>query len=141
MIYIKKAVIESTDYKQFLSWIMAEWGEVDSFPDVNERGELPFPLLVFKDNEVVGGLQFSYYTDPETGVRAIWINTLYVLPAFRGHGIARMLIKQAEFVMIKTTQPELFVYTHVPKLYSEVGWETVKKNDNHSVLRILIDNL
>ncbi len=140
MIYIEEATIDSTSYNLFVSWILSEWGEVDPFPKLEERGLLPLPLLAFKDSEVVGGLQFSYYTDKEKKVKAIWVNTLYVAPAYRGQGIATLLIARAVAQMKQTKQSELFVYTNVPELYQKLGWETIKETDSNFVLKVsLVD--
>ena len=141
MINLSVSKISSPSYKKFYSWILTEWGKVDPYPNEDLRGELPLPILAFHKKTLVGGLQFSYYNNPEYDGNGIWINAVFVEPSQRGKGIASKLIGRAEKEMSNTSQHSLFVYTDKPRLYLKRGWVILKEESENFVLKLTVNNV
>lgn len=94
----------------------------------------PSPLLALKDKSLIGGLAFTFYPHPVSEIQVLWINAVLVLPQWRGQGVASELIKAAEVKAARAGSSELFVYSDVPKLYTNLGWSKVTENKKFQVL-------
>lgn len=82
----------------------------------------------------MGGLAFATYPRPDDGSSAVWINALFVAPDFRGQGIASKLVRAAEAEAGAHGIADLFVYTDVPRLYQNLGWQVLREDDENLVL-------
>jgi GNAT superfamily N-acetyltransferase len=134
------AVIDSTecpgDLETYRQWVSGEWDGDHSFDAPAGCPPLPSPLLAQSDGALAGGLSFTWYPAPDTGDRALWINTLYVAPGCRGQGIALRLLEAAEQAAPgAVAAKELFVHTDVPDLYGKREWRLIERNEPMSVMR------
>ena len=138
MIKLEIATSNSKDIKKFNEWTISEWGNKD-FPTENLYDEwLPLSILAYQNNILIGGLRFDYYIKPEHTKKTLWINAVFVVPNSRKQGVASLLIKKAVDIARTTTFKELYVYTQFPSLYSNIGWESLEKNDDNYVLKKLL---
>ncbi len=116
----------------YYQWITEEWGVIQSPKDPEIH--VPKPLLALDENKLRGGLSFLDSKHPENDGIALWINTVFVESTSRGLGIGSMLISHAEDISKKMGESELFVYSNVPKLYLNLGWEVLKRDQQDYVL-------
>lgn len=122
--------------KQLRDWFVKEWTEVDNFEDTKSGLIIPAPLLVIENQKLLGGLAFTRFE--VSGNLELWINALLVAPECRGLGIGSELINAAVVEAKHLSIHELFVYTHIPKLYQKAGWLNVSDHGEHKVLKIII---
>lgn len=115
----------------------------DVLEDIWEKVELrsdgsPDPIAALNNNDVIGGLAFTYHPIPEplpnAGKMALWINALAVTPRWRGRGIASRLIQEAEAQAKAAGATEIYVYTDVPGLYLKLAWQKREDYDRNMVL-------
>ena len=126
------------DINKLDEWIFSEWGESSPVDKMLSDENLPIPILAYKDNNLVGGLKFSYFKRSKSEEKTLWINALYITPSSRRQGIAKMLVSKAKDVSIDTNYNELFVYTKFPELYLNLGWDLIESKDNDHTLRSLL---
>ena len=107
-----------------------EWGPFSAFETTASGIRTPPALVALEHEMLAGGLVYSLWPDPETERMAIWINGLIVKPEFRHQGIATRLIESA-----MADQSLLFVLTHLPNLYRNVGWEPLSESEKGTVLK------
>ncbi len=119
----------------YRQWVSREWGSDHSFESPEKALFLPSPLLAMIGEKLVGGISFTWHPAPASSVVALWINTLYVKPSYRGRGIASALITEAEKTARMTVHgKELFVYTDVPVLYARNEWLLVSQEKEMCIL-------
>lgn len=120
--------------REFKVLLAKEWGKVDSF-DENEYGSnLPRPILAISGGNLLGGLSFTWYPNPEVSGIALWINSVFVIEEQRNLGIGTRLIARATEV---AQTNELFVLTGVPSLYEKVGWQFVSAEKSGQILKYM----
>ena len=107
-------------------WLLEEWGEVEEFATEKDGIALPVPLLALRDEELVGGLVFSSFRRPRTTEIALWVNAVFVAPAFRRRGIASKLIEAAEPEAIRHGHRRLFALSDLPDLYEKLDWHLIE---------------
>jgi GNAT superfamily N-acetyltransferase len=106
--------------KQLRDLLDAQWPGFGRF-DQEEGGlRSPSPLVATEHGELLGGLAFSLWKDPDSECKSIWINGLVVKRAFRERGVATSLIRMA---MEQTSR--LHVRTDRPNLYGRLGWRVL----------------
>ena len=141
---MKISVVGSDEFPDHLvelkGWFEDEWGKVDDIEGQDRGIPLPEPLLAFESNErLVGGLAFTRARSPGRIDReAVWINAVFVLPAYRDMGIASTLISHAEGAARRAHIEKLYVYTDNPGLYKRLGWQEQPCNERDCVLSKLL---
>ncbi|MGB0835757.1 MAG: GNAT family N-acetyltransferase [Psychrobium sp.] len=103
--------------------------------------KIPHPIAVICDDEVVGGLAFSLFEEPNTTAQVIWLNAVYIAPKYRGEGLASELISYAQS-LLTGRQKWLYAHTDVPSLYARLGWCEVEAQAraNHKVMRVSLQD-
>ena len=116
-------------------WCEAEWGHVD--PQVADKDGLsfPYPIAMLNGDELVAGLAFTRYASPITQKQAVWINAVLVKPEYRRRGLSSQLITFAEHQVKQLNESELFVFTHIPDLYTHLDWHVVETTEDKFVLK------
>jgi GNAT superfamily N-acetyltransferase len=112
-----------------------------SFKDSYKLGsDLPSVIVAFEGKLAVGTLAFTRYKEPQGSGEVIWINALAVASQYQGRGIASQLIELGCKEVESFSQPFLYVYTDIPKLYTKLGWIKLDEQcePNHFVLRFEI---
>jgi GNAT superfamily N-acetyltransferase len=133
MISIVDSRISYIHLETYRQWISEEWGCEHSFE--SKDGPLPSPLLALVGERLAGGISFTWHIAPEPPEMALWINTVYVEPAFRGKGVATALVAAAdEHARMETGEKTLLVYTDVPQLYEKNEWVPTKQEGEMWVL-------
>lgn len=136
MISIVESRPSDIHLETYRQWISEEWGSDHSFESLDRSRPLPSPLLALVGERLAGGLSFTWHIAPDSPEMALWINTVYVEPAFRGKGIARALVAAADGHARKVTGEKAFlVYTNVPQLYEKNEWIPTKQEGEMWVLR------
>ncbi len=124
-----------THLETYRQWISEEWGRDNSFESMDGSGPLPSPLLALFGERLAGGISFTWHIAPESPEMALWINTVYVAPAFRGKGVATALVAAAdEHARMEAGEKTLLVYTDVPQLYEKNEWVPTKQEGEMWVL-------
>lgn len=128
---------DSLALRELESLFLSEWSDF-TFHDYDVSLPSPLAAVAAPDLEVVGGLAYAFYRQAD--IEMIWINALYVLPEFRGNGIASKLIKKAMLEVMRLGQAKLLAYTHIPELYRGLGWSEmdVKAEANHKVMGVTL---
>ncbi len=120
---------------QLREWFLAQWGKIDPFEGNHPGIVVPDPLLAFNtDNQLQGGLVFSTFDSPKSDQVGVWINAVYVDPQYRGQRIGSALIALAENSARQQRIETLFVYTQIPALYSNLGWQLIEQTNADCVL-------
>ncbi|MBR90612.1 MAG: hypothetical protein CMO66_04985 [Verrucomicrobiales bacterium] len=114
-----------------IDWVEGEWGgargEVSEM--LLESTQCP-PALVALEGEIPVGLLAFKVHEFQPAVRdELWINALYVVPEFRGQGIAHRLVKAAKGSAREANRQALFVYTDIPGFYEQLGWKQFSFNE------------
>ena len=136
MISIVDSRCSDIHLETYRQWISEEWGRDHSFESLDRSGPLPSPLLAMVGERLAGGISFTWHIAPDSPEMALWINTVYVEPTFRGNGIARALVAASdEHARTVTGEKTLLVYTSVPQLYEKNGWVPTKQEGEMWVLR------
>ena len=116
----------------------SEWNDFLFAENYKAGCQLPPVLVALKGNEVVGGLSYSWFREPQGSDDVVWFNAVYVSPEFRGRGIASELINRGVDQVSANIQSNLYVYTNVAPLYESLGWSVVyfEIESNHKVMKI-----
>jgi len=99
-----------------------EWPEVGAFEASKFGIQIPCPIAALIDHEVVGGLSFTSYKEPNGDDIVVWVKAVFVVPRYRHRGVATKLIQAAQ-----VSNKPLYALTDIPILYTDIGWRTVKK--------------
>ncbi|EMY6778292.1 TPA: GNAT family N-acetyltransferase [Vibrio alginolyticus] len=120
------------------SLFQSEWSDFSLADTYKPKAELPPVIVALWNNEVIGGLAYSLYQEPHGISEVVWFNAVYVLPNWRGQGIASELINRGVSQVAATTQSNLYAYTNVPPLYESLGWSVVdiESEQNHKVMKV-----
>lgn len=134
------SIVSSQSYAWHLAtysdWVYQEWKSGHSFETPDGNKPLPPPLLAIDGEVLVGGISFTWHPVPDSSETALWINTLFVEPSYRGKGIARDLITAAEQSAFAEAAVEyLLAYTNIPELYVKNGWSPISEDNKMWVLR------
>ncbi|EGQ7800918.1 TPA: GNAT family N-acetyltransferase [Vibrio parahaemolyticus] len=115
-----------------------EWSDFLFADTYKSEAHLPPVLVALRDNEVIGGLAYSWYQEPHGNTEVIWVNALFVSPKWRGQGIASELINRGVNQVSETLQNNLYAYTNAALLYKSLGWSVVdiECEPNHRVVSI-----
>ena len=129
-----RALKGAPEFAELRTLFEMEWKEIDPFVGSDPSIALPSPVGAFSTEKLIGGLAFTQAPSPTDELPSTWINALFVLPEFRGRGIAHQLINYAQRLARTYSTEPLFVYTHLPALYEKSGWVAVRKSQNNTVL-------
>lgn len=120
----------------FREWRIREWGmESEMRNDENVLTPVPPELLYLRNGKLLGGLAFTRFKEPNGNRIALWINSVIVAAEHRGKGIGGELVRRAEREAMLWNEPDLFVYTDTPQLYTTNGWVVLSKQDGYSALK------
>ncbi len=121
---------------EFKEWRIREWGlESESRYDSDDRDSVPQQLLYVADGKLLGGLAFTRFKSPCGEDLALWVNSVIVSCEHRKKGIGSALVQRAEREAKSCGEPDLFVYTDTPQLYTRNGWLVLSEQDGHTVLK------
>ncbi|RKF20085.1 GNAT family N-acetyltransferase [Alginatibacterium sediminis] len=108
----------------------AQWADFADFDQEDQGVKTPLAMAAMVENQLIGGLAFSLWQDPEASDTVIWINGVVIDERFRRLGIASQLISAAMKV-----QTPLFVLADIKAIYEKLGWTLVKTDNDGSVLK------
>jgi len=138
---IIKFLADHLNYRETIaSWYMKEWGaryperdlscwaETQTYPN---KGKLPLTLVAIENGEIVGTVCLRADGMTTHGEWKAWLSYLIVPEAHRRKGIGKALVKQAEAIAEELGFEELHLFTRLdhPKLYADLGWKMVAKED------------
>lgn len=136
MISIVNSRWRGSHLETYRQWVSKEWESDHSFDSPDGTLLLPPPLLAMFDERLAGGVSFTWHAAPGSSDTALWINTVYVEPSFRGGGVASALVRAAEEeARMATAEKALLVYTDIPGLYRKSGWTPTGQEGVMWVLR------
>lgn len=127
--------IDPNHLVQLREWFVSEWGEIDPFDSKESGIQIPTPIVITEDDELIGGLSFTSAQKPDSTKIVIWVNAVLVSPKHRRIGVASKLVEAAELNAASHRISELFVYTNVPGLYKKLGWQTLETGGEATVLK------
>ncbi|PCH61532.1 MAG: hypothetical protein COC19_04630 [SAR86 cluster bacterium] len=116
--------------KELRELLEQEWDKFAPFDGEECDIKPPPPILAIRNAELLGGLVFSLWPNPETEVMSIWINGLIVKPRYRRQGVAGSLISAA-----MQNQTPLLVLTDIERLYRRKAWLVVSSSAKGVVLQ------
>lgn len=135
MISIVDSRLSDIHLETYRQWISEEWGSEHSFESLDRSRLSPSPLLAMVGERLAGAISFTWHIAPDSPEMALWINTVYVEPAFRGNGIASALVAAADgHARTATEEKALLVYTNVPQLYEKNEWIPTRQEGEMWVL-------
>ena len=123
-------------------WSWAEWrvfyetsgrGFDDALNSYRERAQidaLPLALVAFAGGKLVGTVSLKVQdlkTRPEI---TPWLASLFVIPEWRGRGVASLLIQRVLAEARRLNLPRLFLWTSSAEaLYLKLGWRLVERTE------------
>lgn len=115
-----------------------EWPDLQLCDAYAENVSLPPVVIAVVNDEVIGGLAYSWFKEPHHDDEVIWVNVVFVSADHRGKGIASQLINAGVSQMTSSLQGYLYAYTNVPALYQSLGWSEVdiESAPEHKVMQI-----
>ncbi|MDN3679104.1 GNAT family N-acetyltransferase [Vibrio tapetis subsp. quintayensis] len=132
-------IVESQTGSRYLTEVtrlfQSEWPDFEPYTPVVNGFEVPLPILALSNADLVGGLAFTRFPEPNANRQALWINAVLVEAKSRKQGVSSNLIRRAESLAKHNGELSLYVYTHIPTLYQKLGWEVTDTSDEHMVLR------
>jgi len=116
----------------------SEWSDFLFADTYKSDASLPPVLVAIRNNEVIGGLAYSSFKEPNGESEVVWFNAVFVSPDWRNQGIASELINRGVNQVSEPLQTKLYAYTNVVPLYQSLGWSVVdaESEPNHSVMSI-----
>lgn len=122
--------------QEFKEWRIREWGpESECRNDGNDRTSVPQQLFYVAGGKLLGGLAFTRFKNPCGEGVALWVNSVIVAVEHRKKGIGSELVRSAEREAKRCDEPNLFVYTNTPQLYTTNGWVALSEQNGHVVLK------
>lgn len=134
MFSIQTIESDSNYLTELYQWFESEWDDVEPLTTMKHGKVIPNAIVALIDGELVGGLVFTRFLSPISQVQAVWINSVFIKPENRKQGISSKLISYAEKQVKQMGEPELLVYTQIPKLYSKLDWKIIETQDDNFVL-------
>jgi GNAT superfamily N-acetyltransferase len=128
--------IELTD--TLVEWFVSQWGSSrESVRDAlaDDRG-CPPTLVAIEAAEPIGFLSYTFHVLHPRGSNELWINALYVAPAYRRRGIGSRLVSEGTSAAACTNRESMYVYSEVPTLYESLGWRRFSYN-NETKMHVL----
>ena len=105
----------------------------DALSSYRERAQvdaLPLALVAFAEGKLVGTVSLKVQdldTRPEI---TPWLASLFVVPEWRGRGVASLLIRRVVAEARRLKLPTLFLWTSAAEaLYLKLGWRTVERTE------------
>ena len=87
------------------------------------RNGVPSFVVAFDDTGLVGSASLIAQDMDGRPELTPWLADVFVKPAYRGRGIATLLIQRIEFEARSAGIPRLYLYTpDAVKLYQKLGW-------------------
>ncbi len=117
------------------NWHVGEWQDI--FPNWNVEtamaefmaqladSGLPASWLAFDDDVLIGSVSALPVDAPEfKDLPGPWLASLFVRPAYRGQGVARLLIDHARGQVATMGYAQWFLFTeHHQTYYQQLGWQ------------------
>lgn len=114
------------------AWLYEEWGyrkpdaslerSVEKFRRRSNSDRLPIAFVAVSDDIPVGTASLVETEDLADTVGP-WVGSLFVIPEYRGRGIARKLLEAVEQEAIRFGIERLWLSAAVPELYRKAGYE------------------
>jgi GNAT superfamily N-acetyltransferase len=135
------------------SWIYKEWSflykgksrrYVEEFLRQRlHKRKLPITLVAFIENTPVGTVSLKEYDMEDRPDLPYWVTSLYVVPAWRGKGIASGLMQAIEQKAAALGIPRLFLFTAdlglAVRFYQRLGWSMTERAVCQSYPVIIMD--
>ncbi len=118
------------DIPVVMDWMAKEWPSTAT-PQAREfrvcghkkRGQLPCALVAREAGSPVGVISLVLYEKGIQEGRPHWVDAVWVLPQFRGKGLAHRLLAAAEEKARSLQLDRLYALTEIPNFYLKAGWE------------------
>lgn len=123
-------------------WSWAEWQPIyiergqtfeHALKNYQERtniDRLPLALVALHEGELIGTVSLKFHdldTRPELDP---WLGGVFVLPEWRGRGIASRLMRRAVSEAARLNLPKLYLWTSSAEgLYQKLGWQIVERSE------------
>jgi predicted N-acetyltransferase YhbS len=102
---------------------------------------IPLALVAFAEQKLVGTVSLK---DDDLEIRPEikhWLGGLFVVPEWRGRGVASALMRQATEKARRLKVPRLFLWTSSAEgLYLKLGWQPVERTDYCGTRIVIMEN-
>jgi len=125
-------------------WSWTEWRSIyeqrgqtfeDAFRNYAERtnfDRLPLAFIAFAGEEAVGTVSLKHQDLEIRPEITPCLGGLFVVPNWRGRGVASLLMRRAVKTAAKLDLPRLFLWTASAEgLYLKLGWHPMERTDYH----------
>lgn len=124
------------------TWFYQEWGQNNPAlsPQIMEkavkerlhRHSLPLCLVAFHQGQPVATTALRIREMDTHPHFEHWLGNVFVLPDFRGQGIASKIIKRTLSEAKRVGIRDLYLYTHGQEpLYIKLGWQIIEQVNYH----------
>ncbi len=120
------------------TWNFGEWGEfhggtleqtVTDFQNLVQANDGQVARIALFDGELAG-IALLIDNDLETHPHLKpWVASVFVLPGYRGRGIAKSLVGAIEKAAAELGHGGAYLYTDKPDLYRQIGWVDFEQLD------------
>ncbi|MFL6529257.1 MAG: GNAT family N-acetyltransferase [Chthoniobacterales bacterium] len=131
---------EVADELAKFSW--AEWQSVyeqrgqtfadalKSYRERAQRDRLPLALVAFESEQLIGTVSLKPQDLEIRPEITPWLGGLFVIPEWRGRGVASLLMHRAVDEAWRLNLPRLFLWTSSAEaLYLKLGWRVVERTE------------
>ena len=132
-------IVDSTARPEFLpelrSYFNSVWGEGNPYAIGPTGRENPPTLFVLINDELVGGLVFTWIESSTDSCIDLWLNGVYVVEKFRKKGIASKLINEAYLRASNLGETRIFAFSDLKKtnLYTSNEWQSYKQKGSQGI--------
>ncbi|WP_445158462.1 GNAT family N-acetyltransferase [Halomonas sp. E14] len=137
-ITIVRLIPESDHVDTVASWTFAEWGHLhpgstaDSYREAFRRecgeGGVPSVFVAMQGNRPVGTAALLAEDMDSRPELTPWLASVFVLPEWRGQGIAARLIRRVEEEAVDSGFSQFYLYTPDQQgLYRRLGWQNLEE--------------
>lgn len=122
--------------QRIASWHVREWGTtgtehaewVQTLHERSQDGEIPFTLLAFAGDSLVGSVSVTWDdVDEAYSDRGPWLSGMIVQGPARNAGIGRALLREVELGCAALGHAELWLHTaEAHRFYECCGWSVIR---------------
>ncbi|WP_413559447.1 GNAT family N-acetyltransferase [Bdellovibrio sp. HCB209] len=100
---------------------------VEALGEATSSDAVPLSLVAFIDDKAVGTINLIENDDEERTHLTPWLAALWVDPKFRKQGIGSQLVLNLLAEAKRLGISELYLETHSPKFYTDLGAELIEE--------------
>ena len=137
---------------QLAMWSWTEWRSIyelrgqtfdhalKNYRERTNTDRLPLALVAFANQQLVGTVSLKHQDLEIRPHITPCLGGLFVVPSWRGRGVASLLMQRAVEEAAKLKLPKLYLWTSSAEgLYLRLGWAVVERLEYHGKIIVIMD--